>query len=179
MKGIIFNLVEEAVTAEHGVAVWDTILSAAGVDGAFTALGSYPDHEFTALIAAGSSALGVTPDELAHRLGHDALLGLAVRYPRFFEPYASARPFLLTLNDVIHPEVRKLHADATPPEFWFEDGGAALVVHYQSSRMLCALARGMISGAATHYGERAALEQSSCMLDGAPHCTFTCEFAAA
>lgn len=180
MKGIIFNVVEDAITAEHGEAVWDSLLEAAGLEGAFTALGNYPDEDLTALVEAGAEALDVPPAELTRTLGHAALLGLAERYPQFFATHTSSRSFLLTLNDVIHPEVRKLHADAQPPDFWFDEGeNGRLVVHYRSRRMLCALAEGMIMGAAAHYGEVAQVHQDSCMLDGADHCVLHVMFAAA
>ena len=32
----------------------------------------------------------------------------AKRYPEFFEPHETTLEFLLTLNEMIHPEVRKL-----------------------------------------------------------------------
>ncbi|MGZ6752115.1 MAG: heme NO-binding domain-containing protein [Nocardioides sp.] len=117
-------------------------------------------------------------------LGRAALAGLAERYPHFFAPHTAVRPFLLTLNDVIHPEVRKLHADAEPPEFWFDDGdggpsGSTLLVHYRSTRRLCALADGMIQGAARHYGQEAVVEHRACVLEGDDHCVLHTTFAAA
>lgn len=180
MKGIIFNVVEEAVVAGHGDAAWDDIVDKAGLDGTWTALGSYPDSDLGALVEAGSVVLDVPPADLTRWLGRAAIAGLARRYPRFFEPHTSTRPFLLTLNDVIHPEVRKIHADARPPEFWFDEADdRALVIHYDSARRLCLLAEGMILGAADHYGERARVEQVACMHDGADRCLLTATFEAA
>lgn len=178
MKGIIFNLVEDAVVSEHGEQVWDQLLDEAGLDGAFTAIGNYPDADLMALVAAGAAALDVPPADLTRHLGRAALLGLAERYPRFFTPHDNARSFLLTLNDVIHPEVRKLHSDTNPPEFTFEEPGAdRLVVRYQSERRLCALAEGMIAGTGTHYGDTVTVEQTSCMLDGHDDCVLHVTFS--
>lgn len=180
MKGIIFNLVEDAVTTAHGEAAWDAVLASAGLDGAYTALGNYPSSELGRLIAAGAESLGTTPDRLTRRLGESALLGLAARYPHYFEQHTSTRPFLLTLNEVIHPAVRKLHARSDPPDFRFEDRGPdGLVVHYRSARSLCLLAEGMIAGASTYFGQRALLTQTQCTRDGADHCVFDAEFVAA
>ena len=180
MKGIIFNLVEDAITASHGEAAWDGMLRSAGVEGAWTALGTYPTADLHRVLRAGAELLDTTPDDLTRRLGESALLGLAARYPHYFEPFTSTRPFLLTLNDVIHPEVRKVHDRANPPDFWFEardpDG---LVVHYRSERRLCALAEGMIAGASSYFGERAELTQTRCTRDGADHCVFDADFHAA
>ena len=180
MKGIIFTMVEDAVVAEHGEAAWDGLLTDAGLEGTYTALGDYPDAELVALVEAGSSRLGTDPDDLTRHLGHAALLGLSRRYPQFFAPHGAARPFLLTLNDVIHAEVRKLHPEAQPPDFWFDASDPQTVrVHYRSRRRLCMLAEGMISGAATYFGERALITQTSCLRDGADHCVLETTFVAA
>ena len=61
MKGIIFQLLEEAVTRAHGVGCWERTLARAGVDGAYTSLGSYPDSDLTALAAAVSEEVGLEP----------------------------------------------------------------------------------------------------------------------
>ena len=172
MKGIIFNLVEDSVVDAHGLETWDHILEKAGLDGAYTALGNYPDADFVALVSAGSSLLGIEPPDLTRAIGRASLSRLAERFPRFFTPHDSVRDFLLTLNDVIHPEVLKLHHDSTPPAFWFDEPDRdRLVVHYRSQRRLCALAEGLIEGAAQHYGQVATVNQTQCMLEGADHCT--------
>lgn len=177
MKGIIFNLVEDAVVARYGEAAWDAVLDDAGLDGVYTSLGNYPDTDLVALVGAGSRLLEVPAPDLTRAIGESAARGLAEQYPGFFEPHASVRPFLLTLNEVIHTEVRKLHADSSPPDFWFDgDDPDTLVIHYRSGRRLCHLAEGMITGAAAHYGQSARLEQTTCMLEGADHCTIHASF---
>lgn len=178
MKGVIFNVVEQAIIAEHGDAVWDSLLDDAGVDGAYTALGDYPDDELYRLVAAGSRALGVGERELTRRLGQAAILALSDRYPQFFTPHSNALDFVLTINDVIHPEVRKLHSTAEPPRFDFEvtpEGG--LLVGYHSARRLCDLAEGMLGGAAVYYGEQATIRHDSCLRDGGDVCVLHCRFS--
>jgi len=179
MKGIIFNLVEEVVSAGYGVAAWDSILDAAGLDGAYTSLGSYPDDDLVRLVAAASTALDASPDDVIRQIGQGALPLLAERYSAFFDGHTSTRSFLLTLNDIIHPEVLKLYPGAVPPDFSFEptDDGS-LVMGYKSERQLCALAEGFIIGAAAHFGEEVALEQSQCMQRGDDHCVIRCRFSA-
>lgn len=59
MKGIVFDLLEEIVVREHGDQMWDLLLEEAGVLGAYTTLGNYPDEELTALIAAASKTLDI------------------------------------------------------------------------------------------------------------------------
>ena len=179
MKGIIFNLVEDAVTSEHGETLWKSLLEHAGIPGVYTTLGDYPCHELSGLVEAGAMQLGLTPAELTRDLGRAALLGLAERYPRYFQGFDSAVPFLLTLDDVIHADARRLYQGTRPPKFWFEEyGDRQLRVHYRSRRRLCALAEGMIAGAAAYFGEWSRLTHVQCQLDGADHCIIDARFTA-
>jgi hypothetical protein len=177
VKGIIFNLVEEVIADELGDDAWDSLLEAAGLDGVYTSLGSYPDEELFALVAAASSALGQTPDQVVRHLGEGALPLLAARYPAFFEPYTSTEPFLRTLNDVIHSEVRKIYPGAEVPDFDFlSEQLGVLVIGYQSKRRLCSLAEGFIAATAHHYGEQVDITQSECMKSGSDKCLIRCSF---
>jgi len=171
MKGVVFNLLEEVVCEQHGEAAWDDLLDAAGASGTYTSLGSYPDSEMISLVMAASSALGQPPSEVLRWFGREAMPRLAGRYPVFFAPHSSARPFILTLNSIIHPEVRKLYSGAHCPHFDFDDApDGALLIGYRSPRKLCTLAHGFIEGAAAHYHETAEIEHQRCMEHGHDRC---------
>jgi hypothetical protein len=181
MKGIIFNLLEEVVSTQFGEDAWDAILESAGVEGAFTSLGNYPDDEFAKLIGALSERTGKNYRDALKWYGHLAMPHLSHRYPELFSPYDGTRSFLLSLNDVIHAEVRKLYPGAEVPVFEFgtQTGAAAhdpLIIHYRSRRRLCQLAEGFIAGAADHFREQVLVTQPSCMLDGAAACQLVCRF---
>jgi hypothetical protein len=47
VKGIVFNLLEQVVSRDYGEDMWDDLLSAAGLVGAYTSLGSYPDEHLS------------------------------------------------------------------------------------------------------------------------------------
>lgn len=180
MKGVIFNLAEQVVTDTYGADTWDQLLDDAGLDGVFTTLGSYPDAQLTAIVVAAAARLGVKTDAVVRIVGEGAIPLLAVRYPAFFEPHSSTRPFLLTLNDIIHPEVRKLYPGADVPEFGFEEQGEdVLLLEYRSHRQLCALAEGFVAGASSHYGQTVVIEQPRCMHRGDECCLLHCTFAPA
>lgn len=177
MKGIVFNLLEEAVTAEYGAATWDRLLDDAALDGAYTSLGSYADADIFALVGAAAAALQLPPQDVLRWFGRRAMPLLAARYPGFFSGHADTRSFLLTLNGIIHPEVRKLYPGAATPVFDFDTGTPGqLVIGYNSARKLCALAEGFMQGAADYYHEQAAVTQSQCMHDGAAKCVFQVRF---
>lgn len=180
MKGVVFNVVQEVVAATYGEDVWDSLLDSAGLDGAYTSLGSYPDDDFHRLVAAASSALEMPPNDVIRSLGRGALPLLAGRYPALFTPHDSTRTFLLTLNDIIHPEVRKLYPGADVPSFDFDSSDPdVLSIGYHSHRRLCSLAEGFIHGAADHFGERAVIEQPICIHRGDDHCVICCTFSEA
>jgi hypothetical protein len=171
MKGIVFNVLEEAIVAHYGEAMWDDLLEAAGSNGVYTSLGSYPDDEMVRLVKAASEALGMPPAGVVRWFGRQAVSRFAQRYPDFFTAYSSTRPFVLALNTVIHPEVRRLYTGAVCPNLDFEnDHDGALLIGYQSARRLCALAHGFIEGAADHYHEHAEVEHLECMHHGDARC---------
>lgn len=176
MKGIIFNLVETIVSRAHGADAWDRLLDVAELDGAYTTVGAYPDAELFALVDAAAADLGMSSQSVLRWVGRESLPLLAQRYPHFFEP-PTTRGFVLTLNHVIHPEVRKLYPGADVPVFAFaahgEDG---LSIDYRSHRRMCGFAEGLIQGAGDHYGEEVRIEQPRCMLEGGTSCQLVCEF---
>ena len=61
MKGIVFNILEKVVSRAHGEETWDKLLDDAGLDGAFTAVGNYPDEQLFGLVGAASAALNTPP----------------------------------------------------------------------------------------------------------------------
>lgn len=177
MKGIVFNLLQEVVVAEHGEAAWDALLTSAGLDGAYTSLGTYDDAQLLALVAAASQALGLSERQVVRWFGVQAMPLFAERYPALFAAHDNARDFVLTLNDIIHPEVRKLYPGADVPEFDFDAADdEVLGMTYSSARKMCDFAEGLIEGAASHYGQHVDIEQPECMHDGAAHCRFRLRF---
>ncbi|MGB6200397.1 MAG: heme NO-binding domain-containing protein [Candidatus Acidiferrales bacterium] len=177
MKGIIFNLLEEVVTREHGADAWDALLESAGVDGAYTCLGSYSDDEMRKLVDAASEMLKIPPTEVMCWFGRQSMCLLSQQYPKFFQNHKSTRPFLLTLNDIIHPEVRKLYPGADVPVFDFDNSSEdVLLMTYRSHKKLCALAHGFIEGASAYYGQVVHFEQTKCMLKGNSECVFRISF---
>lgn len=179
VKGIVFNLLEGVVRDSYGDDIWDDLLDQAGVEGAYTSLGSYPDEEVARLVMAAAHALKQPPEQVLRWFGRKAMPILAQRYPVFFSPHASTRPFLLTLNDIIHPEVDKLYPGASTPVFDFDaSSDEVLVMGYRSRRKLCALALGFIEGAADYFGETLEYQHPLCMHRGDEKCVFTLSFHA-
>ncbi|MFZ6050170.1 heme NO-binding domain-containing protein [Pseudomonas sp. CR3202] len=171
MKGLVFNLLEEVVTRHQGEDAWDALLEGAGLEGAYTSLGSYPDEQLHRLVGAASQALDMPPFEVLRWFGREAMPLLASRYPAYFSPHSSTRPFVLSVNQIIHPEVRNIYPGADVPTFGFRDEpDGSLMMTYRSPRRLCALAHGFIEGAAVHFGETLWFDHLTCMHKGDPEC---------
>jgi hypothetical protein len=177
VKGVVFNLLEQLVARDFGEDTWDALLDASGLDGAYTSLGSYPDEDLAKLVSAAADALSMPPDDVVLWFGRNALPLFAVRYPQLFEPHDCTQSFVLTLNEIIHPEVRKLYPGADVPEFDFDLRDGVLVMGYRSRRKLCSFAEGLLFGAADYYSERLTFEQPLCMKRGDDRCVFNITLA--
>ena len=177
MKGIVFNILERLVSQSFGEETWDRLLAAAELDGAYTSLGTYEDEELVKLVGAAARELDMSPNDVIFWFGRNALPLFAGQYPQLFEPHDSARSFVLTLNEIIHPEVRKLYPGADVPVFDFSSRDDILVMGYRSPRKLCAFAEGLLHGTADHYGERLTIDQPRCMNRGDEHCVLEIGFA--
>lgn len=177
MKGIIFNLLEEVTVRHHGEHAWETLLLATGLNGAYTSLGSYPDEDIQGLIAQAAVLLNSTPFDVLRWFGQEAMPLLFERYPQFFRDPISTRSFLLSVNHIIHPEVRKVYPGAQVPTFVFSDGAnGTLLMSYRSPRKIGALAQGFAEGAATHYGESLTFQHLECMHRGDERCLCSIAF---
>lgn len=171
MKGIVFNLLEEVVVRNYGEDRWDHILEASTLYGAYTSLGSYPDVHMSTMVQVAAQQLELTPFEVLRWFGREAIPCLVQRYPDFFTAHSTTLPFVLSVNSIIHPEVRKIYPGAQVPTFGFtEDLEGRLLMGYRSPRRLCALAQGFTEGAALHYHEAVQFEHIECMLKGDDQC---------
>ncbi len=158
MKGIIFNAVEAAVIELFSADTWDDLLEAAGLEGDYTSIGTYEDDDLLKLVGAAVEATGTDADTLIRTLGASAFSHLAERHPEFVETATGTRSFLRSVDEIIHPEVMKLHPDSTPPRFSYEDlEDGTLRMTYNSHRKLGVLAEGLIVGAAQWFGETASI----------------------
>lgn len=179
MKGVVFDLLNEMVEEKFGFEAWENILEGAGLDGIYVATETYSDEELVKLVTQAEIVSGIPAQELTREFGKYMLPSFAKNHPVFFEGDLSLRDFLLTVDRVIHVEVRKLYPDAGLPTFDYGlDGQDSkfLTMYYKSPRKLCALSEGLIAGAADHFNENYSLEHEICMHKGAKHCELKLEF---
>ena len=181
VTGIIFNLLEEAVTRRFGAGAWAAMRAKLDVGG-YLPFDRYPDDELFRLLGALPVAPEMNAEERLRWFGRAAVPLLAERYPLIFRPHSSAESFLLTLNAILHPGgSAPVDVEAGPLdlEVLEVDPPGGLVLGYRSARRLCALAEGFVTGTADYFGEQVLIQQPRCMLHGEERCALVCTFSAA
>ncbi len=155
MKGIVFTEFLEMVESDWSLDMVDRLIEGAGVSGAYTAVGDYPDTEILALVAALSRETGTPAPALMRSFGARLFGRLARSYPGLFPAGGDSFRFLAGLEDIVHAQVRKLYPDAELPTFAVEERGDALILTYFSQRPFADLVHGFAEGCVSHYGDSA------------------------
>jgi hypothetical protein len=170
MKGVVFNIVEEVVSAQLSVSAWDGIVRAAAVDGAYTSSGTYADDELTRIVAATAQATGTTSDDVLRFVGLHGFELLADRVPEVMQQMRQWADVLVELDAIIHAEVRKLYPGAMVPGFLATVQPDGVLLRYTSTRSLCALADGLAVGAGRWFGRSLVVQHVACTRRGDADC---------
>lgn len=177
MKGIFFNLAQDVVEDRWGVEVWDDTLERAGVDGAYTWFGTYPDADLFAIVRALSESVGLPTGGVLVAIGRGGFPSLAARHAEVLAGIDDWRSLVARLDDVVHPEAEMLHPGARPPRFddlGSDDlgrvPGGPIRLRYESDRALCALAHGLFFGVGDWFGTPLRVEHVRCVHHGDATC---------
>lgn len=180
MKGIIFNLLEDFIVEGWGARRFEEIFSACPLrtKTPFVGPGTYPDSDLMILVERVCADLGIEKHAALRAFGRFAMPRLASRFEGFVRHHRHPKPFLCTVDGVIHVEVRKLIGRAEPPRIRYEDPAPLqLLLHYSSKRELCALFEGLLDGTADYFGVPFTIQKTACISRGAPTCDFLLEFS--
>lgn len=156
MKGVIFTELLDLVHERYGLETLDAVISviASETDGAYTAVGTYPDQELYDLIGALSRRTGQTINEILREFGRHLFGKLVSRYPSHLGQNSNTFEVLESLDSVIHPNVQKLYPEAVLPHFaTTRVDGDTMHLRYESPRGLPDLAEGLIRGCADWFSE--------------------------
>ena len=138
----------------------------------------YPDEEAMRLIGALAGKLGVPVDATLEKFGEFIVPDL-VRMARYWiKPEWKTLDLIANTEHTVHETLRSEGSQTNPPRLQTERTGAKQVtVTYASPRKLCFLAKGIIAGLASHYGERISMAEPSCMHQGAASCRLVVSLA--
>jgi hypothetical protein len=172
MQGVILDALERYVVQELGQTGLSRMRKLVGRDGQIYQLGAaYPDEQVGLIVGAMTDATGKPVVQVLEEFGEGMVPGLLDVYGFLVDPRWSFREFLLNTETVIHRGVKLNTPKAKPPAIRIEDaGGDALRIIYGSRRRLCAVARGILRGAARHYGVAVDITDERCMLLGDLEC---------
>jgi hypothetical protein len=171
MKGVVFTLVEDVVTQRFGFDMWDEVLDRAEADGVYTSLADYPDAELVAIVGAIAEITGTSIDEVLVLAGRAGFAVLAAHHADLVEPYDDWRQLVSSLDNLIHPEVRKIYAGAEPPSFsTTASADGSILLEYRSARGLCRLAEGLARGAGAWFSTPVEVVHTACVRDGSDAC---------
>lgn len=171
VKGLLFDVAREVVAEVLDEDEWDRAVEAAGVEGAYTSLGNYPDGEIVMLVDVIASTAGLTRDETLRVVGVRGYPHLVSRHPELVAGVDDLGALLHSLNNVIHPEVLKLYPDSTVPSFDVVDlAPDRWRVTYDSRRGMCRLAEGLIVGGGASLGTTTEVTHVSCVHSGDAAC---------
>lgn len=173
MHGIIHLELEKFIGAGFGQQALEQTKRQAGLgDRVYTAVESYPDEELVRLAGAVVELSGKPLPDLLEAFGEHLVPTYLSVYGNLLRPEWGTLEVVEHTEETIHRVVRRRQAGAAPPRLRVErESDAAVLVHYDSARKMCRVARGIIRGVAHQLGERIDIEETQCMHDGAPECS--------
>lgn len=173
MHGIVFEQLREYVWRKHGAQAWTALLAEAAPERRFYAPdASYPDEELEALVAAASRKTGAGRGELLEDFGTFIAPMLFDLYRPLISSEWGLLEFLEHIEETIHRVVRLDDPNAAPPRLRVERRDeTAVVIHYNSERNMCELAKGIVAGLQAEYGQPVVVTDVACMKRGDVECS--------
>jgi hypothetical protein len=155
LHGIIHAELRKYVEARYGADAWKACVETAGLSHKmFLPISTYPDADAVAIVTAASKLTDVPAERILEDFGEFIAPDLISMYQSLIEPHWKTTELLLHTEEVIHRVVRINNPGAQPPKLRFEQlGPNELKLHYNSPRRMAAVAKGIISGVAKHYGQ--------------------------
>ena len=179
MKGVVFNMLEEFVIETTDEETFEEILDECSfiTKEPFVGPGTYPDEDLLELVSKTIAKLDLPLPDALKAFGKWSFPKLAEKVPGWLTDYDHPKKFLLTVEEIVHVEVRKLYKDADPPRFDFEDPGPdQLVINYQSGRQLYDFMDGLIEGVAEHFDTPIAYTREMVGDNGDKFCKYNLTF---
>lgn len=172
MHGIIFAELKKYVDHKLGGEAWHSLLREAGMEGRlFLPVHEYPDAEAVTLVKAASRITGLPADAILQDFGEFITPDLLKMYGALLDKSWKTLDVIEHTEETIHRVVRSRNPGARPPQLRCERASDyEVVIVYTSARRMCGVAKGIVRGLAKHFGETVALEESSCMHQGAREC---------
>jgi predicted hydrocarbon binding protein len=173
MHGLILAELQRFSEAENGNGTWAQLLHEAGLPHrTYVTSETYPDTDVAAIVGAAARHKGSDVQTVLEQFGEFIAPTLMTVYKPFIKPEWKTLDMIEHAENNIHRAVRLRDPLAVPPRLQVRRvSPSEVVVIYESERRMCALAKGIARGVATHYGERIETSDLTCMLKGQASCT--------
>lgn len=170
---IFFELKKYVETKLGGQAAWDKLVSEAELGArTYEVMADYPDSDAIQLISTASRITEVPVPALLEDFGEFIAPDLLQMYGGVINPTWKTLDVIEHTETQIHSVVRLHNREAHPPDLrCVRTSDNDVVIHYNSQRRMCDVAKGIAKGLAKYYEENISISESSCMLKGDPTCT--------
>lgn len=176
MYGLVNKGLQDWVCSAFGDAVWQRILTKAGVGHpSFVSMRSYPDDVTVRLVHATSDILNRPPADIMESFGeHWTVYTAKEGYGDYLRMTGSCFADVLQNLDNLHARVALAFPNLTPPSFHSEEVEAGVYrVHYYSSRQgLAPFVVGLLRGLAKVFATTADIRHVVVKGDGHDHDEF-------
>jgi hypothetical protein len=156
MKGDIFNMFEDFICETWDDETYEKIYASACPHlknkDPYVGPGTYADEDLMTLVGVACDTGNVSQSDAVNAFGKYCFPKLLKKMPELTATYVTPKELLLSVEPIIHVEVRKLYKDTELPRFYYEDKSSdTLTMIYQSKRRLYDFVDGMIQGVSTYY----------------------------
>jgi len=177
MYGVIFSFLRDYVTEKHGGRdTWRALLSASDIspEKIYFPVTEYPDEEIVAIATSAAEALDLPLPVVLEDFGSFVAIKLITFYPMYIDKKDLDSFGVIELaGSSIHDAIHKHNPQRKPPTLGANRVSEnEMILHYFSGRKLCPVVRGVIRGLSEHFDEVIEINETQCMHEGAPHCSF-------
>lgn len=154
MKGVVFTQFLEMVEDKFGFDLTDEMIENSGVSGVYTQAGNYPPSDLFGMVKSLSELTKISVEDLVFTYGEYLFSVLIKIYPEPIKVYDNSFDFIENVENVVHPQVKKLYPDSDLPTFELvsrEDNEMKII--YKSTKPLMDFAKGLMIGCSHYYKE--------------------------
>jgi Haem-NO-binding len=176
VQGVILDEMRIYVVDSFGAPAWNEVMKKTGrpANLEYSLDEVYPDQELAALAVRTFEVAGRAISEVLEGFGEAMVPDMFNYYGILANPRWSFIDFLLGMEPLLHSALRLHAADALPTTVQATRTGPETVqIVYDSPLRACAAVRGVIQGAALHYGVEVEITEDQCVLRGDPACVIT------
>jgi hypothetical protein len=178
VQGVMLEEMRLYVANEFGEAASSQVLERSGraAGHQYDPDQAYPDQELGLLAMRAAEVTGKPIPDVLEGFGEAMVPDMFKYYSILVNPRWSFVDFLLGMEPVLHAALHLHTPGALPTKVQATRTGPDTVkIVYDSPLRACAAVRGVIRGAAAHYGVEIAITENYCVLRGDAACVFTVE----